>query len=127
MRHVVVEQIPDSGSQVTISPGLPWVTAVVEAVTGGKDAECTGTVTVHQVKRRVIVTGQLEASATCICERCGDGFSLTVASELDLVYVPSGGAHPNNDRELGENDLDVGWYDGGVLNISDVISFYDGS
>lgn len=122
MRHVVVEQIPDSGRQVTISSDWTWVNTVVEEVTGGTDAVCSGTFSLHQVNRRVTVAGHLSASATCVCERCGEGFPLTVESNLELVYVPSGSTQEHSDRELGENDLDVGWYDEGILNISDVIS-----
>lgn len=122
MRKVAVEQILEAGKDIEISSSMEWVLKVVSEVTGGTGGSCEGRLLVQRHKRRVEVSGVLTATADCICERCGESFSLKLTSDHTLAYVPSGGDARDSERELGEGDLDVGWYDDGVLIISDVIS-----
>ena len=122
MLKVAVEQISEAGKEIKISKSMDWVNEVVESVTGGTDASCEGQLLVHRFKRRLEVSCVLTASSMCGCERCGEPFTLHLESDHKLSYIPGVGDARDTEQELGEGDLDVGWYDNDALNILDVIS-----
>jgi uncharacterized protein len=52
------------------------------------------------------------------CDRCLRAVVLAINQPFDLAYVPPLGA--SGERVLGEDDLDVGFYRGEVLDLDDV-------
>ena len=67
-------------------------------------------------------TGEVMASAICVCERCSEEFELAVTAPVQLTYVPVVTQGTSGERELAETELDLGWYSDGRIAVSDIIS-----
>jgi uncharacterized protein len=65
---------------------------------------------------------QLIGSVTVIvefeCDRCLSTLSIPVEASFDLLYVPPLGTE--NERELEENDLSLGFYQDGIIDVDDL-------
>ena len=71
---------------------------------------------------RVDVRCQLETRGERVCERCGEHTQFEVEVDTLLLFFPEGRV-PNGtgDIELDREDLDVGWYREGVIDLADVV------
>jgi uncharacterized protein len=67
---------------------------------------------------RVEISGRVDARVEYDCDRCLRAIELAIKQPFDLAYVPPLGAA--GERILGEDDLDVGFYRGEVLDLDDV-------
>ncbi len=79
--------------------------------------EIADTVTVH-------VRGRLTASLEPECGRCLERYQAVIDQELDLFYLPRGVEQPQEqeeDVELGDRELVVGYYEGERLDLGDVV------
>lgn len=117
-----VDHIDDRGEQVSASLADAWA---VQAVTDALEAhptELSVTLLVRRAHGHVFVTGPACVAAPRECERCGETTSLVVDTDVDLSYVPE--AREIDDapeNELKTAELDVGWYAGGHIDLSDTL------
>lgn len=102
----------------------PWAR---KAVANGMDAapsSLEGHLEVTRSGANVRVLGAISASATVQCARCTVPVTVAISGPIDLAYapvvVPEGG-HPE-EKQLEEDELDLGFYTDGVLDLSDVLS-----
>jgi uncharacterized protein len=64
------------------------------------------------------VTGEIELT----CGRCVEAFTLPVAGDFDLRYVPRTESVGEGERELGEDDLTTAFYDEDQIDLSELIA-----
>ena len=117
-----VEHIDDRGEPITAGMGDVWAVQAAADALEGKPTHVAVDWSVRRAHGHVFVTGTAEASAPRTCERCGETTSLNVQTDVDLSYVPEarhGVEVPEN--ELKADELDVGWYAGGHLDLSDTL------
>jgi uncharacterized protein len=72
----------------------------------------------------VHVRGQLKASVSTECGRCLEPYELPVGQELDLFYLPRAQGRPQEQEEeveLSDHEVVVGYYDGERLDLGEVI------
>jgi uncharacterized protein len=72
----------------------------------------------------VHVRGRLSGPLEIECGRCLDRFPTGVEQELDLFYLPRDAARPDEqeeDVELGDRDVVVGYHEGGRLDLGEVV------
>jgi uncharacterized protein len=73
----------------------------------------------------VHVRGRLSASAQVECGRCLTRYALPVDQELDLFYLPREKERPQDQEEdeveLTDRDVVVAYYDGGALDLGEVV------
>jgi uncharacterized protein len=72
----------------------------------------------------VHVRGRLSASVQVECGRCLERYAVPVDQELDLFYLPREKERPQEqeeDVELSDRDVVVGYYDGDALDLGDVV------
>jgi uncharacterized protein len=93
---------------------------------GGDDSRLIGQTGIEaRITRdgeKVRLTGRLEAAVEINCDRCLKPLTVPVEQSFDLLYVPplrAGGA--NDEKELGTDDLDVGFYQGQTIELDDVV------
>jgi uncharacterized protein len=72
----------------------------------------------------VHVRGRLSGRVRLECGRCLERYSAPIDQELDLFFLPRA-ADPSNDEEeeveLRDHDVVVGYYDGAQLDLGDVL------
>lgn len=120
--RVAVAAIPDRGRHVGFDLAVPWA---VEAARTAVEAEPTtlqGELVLRRDGSRVRVTGSTRAGCERPCERCGLAVALEVGGTIDLTYVPEAPGAEEPERELASDELDVGWYREGELDLSDILS-----
>ena len=72
----------------------------------------------------VHVRGQLEGTVTTHCGRCLEPYSLGIHQDLDLFYLPRLASRPEEeeeDVELDDHALVVGYYQGEKLDLGEVV------
>jgi len=70
---------------------------------------------------RFLVGGSLSVTWKQACHRCVRSLRMTMEGPVALTYVR--GTLPDSDEvELEAGDLDLGWFDGGSLDLADVVS-----
>jgi uncharacterized protein len=72
----------------------------------------------------VHVRGRLTASVEPECGRCLAPYRSQIDQELDLFYLPRGAEQPQEqeeDVELGEREVVVGYYEGERLDLGEVV------
>jgi uncharacterized protein len=72
----------------------------------------------------VHVRGRLSASVQVECGRCLERYPVPLDQELDLFYLPREKERPleqEEDVEMTDRDVVVGYYDGDALDLGDVV------
>jgi uncharacterized protein len=70
------------------------------------------------------VRGRLEGTLDVDCARCLDRYPVGLGQELDLFYLPAAAGQPDaqeEEVELHDRDVVVGYYEGDRLDLADVI------
>ncbi|MFT5679717.1 MAG: uncharacterized metal-binding protein YceD (DUF177 family), partial [Myxococcota bacterium] len=70
---------------------------------------------------RVDVIGEGALLLVVPCDRCLADLTFTLSEPVFLRYAPTD-PKVTDDRDLGEDDLDEGWFDGRLLDMTDVVS-----
>ncbi len=134
--RLVVVNLPLDGRVISASGDDAWARAAAEvAVESAVDALkvrlAINPVTVDRDKAgremRPRATGEVRVHAigelwcSRICERCGEEVRLHLNADEQLQFLPEGSVDPERE-EIEEEELDVGWYDGGELSLESVVA-----
>ena len=68
---------------------------------------------------KVELIGSVKAVVGFECDRCLKPLSVPVEQSFDLLYVPPLGT--GDERELGDNDLSMGFYQGDSIDVDDLV------
>ena len=69
----------------------------------------------------VLVRGRLAARAPQVCGRCLEAFSFHVATEVDTRFAPRPAWRRDEEVELTADDLELDFYDEGLLDLDRLI------
>jgi uncharacterized protein len=67
----------------------------------------------------VELIGSVNAVVRFECDRCLRPLSVPVEQSFDLLYVPP--LKAGDEKELGADDLSIGFYQGGTIDLDDVV------
>lgn len=67
----------------------------------------------------VELIGRVNAVVGFECDRCLKPLSVPVGQSFELLYVPP--IKAGDERELGGDDLSIGFYQGGTIDLDDVV------
>ena|SRR5258708_1965744 len=67
----------------------------------------------------VELIGNVNATVAFECDRCLKPLSVPVEQSFDLLYVPP--LKAGDEKELGEDDLSIGFYLGGTIDLDDLV------
>lgn len=131
--RLVVEELPLRGRDLAVDDTTTWAreaAAIAFDVDAARVAGVSGHLHVARQRRQEVeVTVRLTASAPLRCDRCGAEGLLTLSVDEVLTYrpqeqAPDADAKPSKSKRpeiaLEEEDLDVGWYEGGAVELVDV-------
>lgn len=119
--RIVVAGIPRPGLEVIVDPAKDWVRDAATVALDAEPSSVGGQLDIQARGKKVEVRGDVNASAPATCDRCGTDFERSVQTELALAYLPEGRGAFEAELELGADDLDVGWYRDGELDLGDVL------
>lgn len=72
-----------------------------------------------RASEKVRLVGHIKATVEFECDRCLKPLSVVVDQGFDLLYVPPLGIA--EEHELGEDDLSIAFYQGGEIDIDDLV------
>lgn len=114
-------EISERGLDVHAEMVDDWAREAVALALEGEPQHLKFNARVQRVSDCVRVFGQLEASAIRDCDRCQVSLTVSMSGDMNLYYAPPRPGE-GGDRDLDEGDLDIGWFDGTALDLSQVIS-----
>ena len=130
-------RIPEQGRTYSVSLDLPWLQKACESASNGTWTKFDGEIILQRLKERIEVCPSIQAIVQTFCECCGAEIVVAHSLEQPLVYLPSNfdprnkqNRLPKNVKELerisnqvglDDDDLDIGWYDNGELDVSSTI------
>ena len=121
--NIAADTIPSEGLEITIDLDASWATQAAAHALEIEPTSLHGVVRVRRIADILKVQGSVRASAVRSCERCGEQVELVLdATDIELDYVPADPDRGSGELRLGESDLDVGWYENGALELSQVLS-----
>ncbi len=119
---VVLDGLPPEGR--TVSAGLEdaWLLEAVLLAVGAQPETLFAELHVARAgAEKFRVTGRLSVTWRVRCDRCLRMLRSQLGGPLDLVYQR--GVVPSEEEvELAAGDLDIGWIQGGSLELADVVS-----
>lgn len=125
--RITVEGIPAAGRLVEFALTDAWAADAATHSLEATPEQLKGTMTLHLASRRaglVRVEGTVSAEAPADCDRCGESCGMALAESFTLLYAPeeSGGdAFDGGEIELKVDDLDLGWYSNGEVDLGAVL------
>lgn len=123
--QVTVNEISRGGLDIRLGSGLEWVGSAVGEALDGPLQQLEGQLRVSSLQKGgrvdVRVTGRAVAQRSC--DRCGESVDLEVSTDEQLLYFAEEDQRSiqTGEVELKAEDLEVGWYVGGVLDLRDVV------
>ena len=76
---------------------------------------------VRKDRRKVRLTGHIEAMIQCDCSRCLEPFTIPVSAEIDNLFLPAAETVGDEEREVGEDDLGVSYYREEAIDLGEVM------
>lgn len=125
---VRVGDIPATGVEVALSMSEPWVARTVEEAVGVEPDRLSGRLRAEPPDEGGIVdvAVSLVFEFPTDCARCGEPTTEVIDHSLSLRYSRGDSKpsqrHEDEEIELKEDDLDVGWYRAGTLSLADALS-----
>lgn len=125
--RIAVEGIPAAGRLVEFSLHDAWA---LQAATRSLDATpqaLEGSMLLRIASKRqglVRVEGDVKAEAPADCDRCGEPCGMHLSEHFTLLYAPEergGESFDGGEIELSVDDLDLGWYAQGEVDLADVL------
>ena len=137
--RIAVPRIPVHARTYPLSLDVPWLGRSCQAAIDAVWSECNGSVTLQRYEERVEVMADISYRVECACEVCGSPVEYQHRSNQPLIYLPSNFENDRNRQSrlpktardldkishqiaLDDEDLDVGWYDNGEIDLSIVIT-----
>jgi uncharacterized metal-binding protein YceD (DUF177 family) len=135
--------LPATGRELVFGLGEAWALAAATLSLEHPPDRLEGTVYLKRGTTTgvVVVDVHVRAAAPAPCDRCGEACEMVVEADSRLLYAPEeseGAAYDGlafdqagttdatpaggGGTELGPDDLDIGWYRDGQIDVADVLS-----
>ncbi len=122
--HIRVSEIPRDGLDVVAARGKAWISGLLEGLNPHPLRTCrlvSAGLFLSLEGRDLMASGSFTAEGEGVCDRCAEPVSVRMEKEFHAVLVPRDhGPAESRDVELHEEDLEIGFYDGGGIDVADV-------
>ena len=98
-----------------------WAMTAIEKALEGTVSEADIQVELERYDQRVVVDLRISFTGSCACMRCASPLGIRFSSQEELVYDPVENIQKEEEEELDLDDLDLGWYEDGKIDLSVVI------
>ncbi len=118
-----VEEIPESGMEVSHDLPRSWVEPLVGPQYFGRDDVVKASFALNRAGHTVIVRGQIAGGLGFVCSRCAEEASLQIDHSFTHVFVEVAARATSVPGEIGEDDdLEVTYYDGDTVDLEPLAS-----
>jgi uncharacterized protein len=76
---------------------------------------------VNHALGEVRIHGDLSVSVEASCDRCLEAVMLPIKNDFDLVYMPTTEAAVGGEDEIGQDGVEIGYYEGNGLALKDIL------
>ncbi len=122
--HIRISEIPREGLDVVAARGKAWIPGLLEGLNPYPLRTCrlvSADLFLSLEGRDLLTSGSFTAEGEGVCDRCAEPVSVRMEREFHAVLVPRGhGPSEARDVELHADDLEIGFYDGGGIDVADV-------
>jgi uncharacterized metal-binding protein YceD (DUF177 family) len=120
--RVRIEDLPPEGLDIDLCDDSAWARVVLAQALEGDVLSLRGHLRVRAVGPGAVVEGEAHAAFRRACDRCLAEVRLDLGDELDLYFQPPQAF--SEEREIGllADDLDVGFVEGGELDLGAVLA-----
>lgn len=123
MLLIDIPQIPPEGQDVDAALDAAAVHLEGDDDISFEEGRLRGHVEIAD-EANVHVRGQLEGSVSVECGRCLERYPVALKQDLDLFYLPRLESRPEEEEEdvqLDDHDVVVGYYEGEKLDLGEVV------
>ena len=114
-----IMQVTERGMQFSFSDE-EWVVAAFDEALDGQVKECSAQVELDRYTKRIEARVRYSLVGSISCSRCSQNIEVSFSGAEILLFDPK--TEPQDEEiELQVDDLDIGWYDDGKLDLKDVI------
>lgn len=123
--YIKISEIPREGLDIVAVRGKSWIPRILDGMDPHPLRTCrlvSAGLILSLEGRNVFAGGSFTVEGEASCDRCTEGFTVTLKKEFETILVPSdkGPAGAAN-VELHEDDLEIGFYDGTGVEVNDLI------
>ena len=116
-----LDQIPTAGLEVELDGREKWALEAASDALEGKATRVEALLDFQVIERTILISGEAWAELERGCDRCGSGLLARIGGPLKLAYIPGGKQGDQGSRELAGEDMDVGFYTQGNIELSAVL------
>ncbi len=122
--YIKISEIPREGLDVVAVRGKSWIPRILDGMDPHPLRACrlvSAGLNLSLEGRNVFASGSFTVEGEASCDRCTEGFTVTLEKEFDTILVPSdNGPAGATSVELHEDDLEIGFYDGAGVAVNDL-------
>ncbi len=122
--YIRMSEIPRDGLDVVATRGNTWVPRLLEGMNAYPLRSCrmvSVTLFLSLEGRDLEASGTFVAEGETVCDRCAEPVSLRLERGFRTVFVPADrGPADSGDLELRAGDLDIAFYDGAGIEVTDI-------
>ena len=118
--NIDLASMPPQGHEEGIDERSLWAASAAAEVLEGDLRVLAGELRIRLRGDTAQVTGSLAAGVERDCDRCGATLLLRIEGAVELEYRPEF-SEDEPARELSAADMDLGFYQGGSLDLSEVV------
>ena len=97
-----------------------WVIAAFDDALDGSVKECSAQIELDRYNKRIEARVRYSLVGLISCSRCDQEIVVSYSGAESLLFDPKSETE-EDEVELQADDLDIGWYDDGKLDLKDVI------
>lgn len=109
---IIISEIPDEGLDIIFKETI---------MSDDTSFLAQAQMKINKTYREVLISGDIKADVELQCSRCLKDFKLTMTIPFDVVYNPVDELKNEERYELKQDELDMGFYSGDELDISELI------
>jgi len=79
-----------------------------------------GAARIWKVGRSIMIKGTIQTTLGLECVRCLEAFTHPLVSSFELTLFPSQEAPTEEEKELEQDDMELGFYEGGEIHLSEI-------
>jgi uncharacterized metal-binding protein YceD (DUF177 family) len=118
--RIAIDTLRDVGLALGAGEMGPWALRAASEGLDGEVRALAGRLELNVFGAEVRATGALEAVRVGACDRCTGAIEARIGGPIDLVFVPSG-SRGDASRELASDEMDVGFYEEGAVDLGALV------
>jgi uncharacterized metal-binding protein YceD (DUF177 family) len=116
-----LDQIPTAGLEVELDGREKWALEAASEALEGQVSRVDARLDFRVIEKTILISGEAWAQVERGCDRCGSGLNARIGGPLELAYIPGGKHQDMGSRELANEDMDVGFYLHGNVELGAVL------